>query len=125
MDLEMKKAAKVFLIIGMVLSFYLIFPIVLGVIAIKKLDEGATKEDIQLWGILSMFFVSPIGGLFMLLLKPEDLIENDVCTSKNAIHNAKRMGPAEHLIELKSLYDEGIIDKATYEEKRGQIEKEL
>ncbi len=121
----MKKAAKVFLIIGMVFSFYLIFPIVLGVIAYKKLDEGASKEDIQLWGILSMFFVSPIGGLFMLLLKPEDLIENDIGVSKGTVRKVKNIGPAERLIELKSLYDEGVIDKATYEEKRDKISEEL
>lgn len=125
MDFEMKKAAKVFLIIGMVFSFYLIFPIVLGVIAYKKLDEGASKEDIQLWGILSMFFVSPIGGLFMLLLKPEDLIENDIGVSKGTVRKVKNIGPAERLIELKSLYDEGVIDKATYEEKRDKISEEL
>jgi len=121
----MKKAAKVFLIIGMVFSFYLIFPIVLGGIAIKKLDEGTSKEDIQLWGILSLFFVSLLGGLFMLLLKPEDLIDSEISTSKSTTRTVKSNGPAERLIDLKSLYDEGIIDKETYEGKREKIEKEL
>ena len=39
----MKTAAKVFLIIGMILGFYLIFPIVLGSITIRKINEAKSK----------------------------------------------------------------------------------
>jgi hypothetical protein len=70
----MKKAAKIFLVIGMLLTFFLIYPPFIGITAYRKLDdENTTKEDLTLWGILSLFFVSPIAGLLILLLKPEDL----------------------------------------------------
>jgi hypothetical protein len=120
----MKKAAKIFLVIGMVLTFFLIYPIVLGIIAYRKLDEeNISRDDLVLWGILSLFFVSPIAGLLILLLKPEDLdpsqsINGDKKpTSKNYA--------ADRLIELKKLFDEGVISEDSYYKKKEEIVKEL
>lgn len=122
----MKKAAKIFLILGMVFQFYLIFPIVLGVIAIKKLeDEKSTDEDIRLWGILSLFLVSTLGGVFMLLIKPEEL---DGYASENSSKTGSITRNSEltnRLLELKRLFDDGIIDNDTYIAKRESITKEL
>ena len=42
----MKTVAKVFIIIGMVCSFYLIFPIVLGIFALKKLDTATSYAKV-------------------------------------------------------------------------------
>lgn len=36
----MKTAEKVFIILGMIVQCYLIFPVVLGAIALKKMKEG-------------------------------------------------------------------------------------
>jgi hypothetical protein len=120
----MKKAAKIFLVIGMVLTFFLIYPIVLGIIAYRKLDEeNISRDDLVLWGILSLFFVSPIAGLLILLLKPEDLDQSQSMngdkkpTSKNYA--------ADRLIELKKLFDEGVISEDTYYKKKEEIVKEL
>lgn len=74
----MKQAARIFIILGMVFGFFLIFPIILGVFALKKLDEATKAEDITTWGIVTLICVSFIGGLLMLLLKDEDLKENKV-----------------------------------------------
>ena len=64
----MKTVAKVFLIIDMVLGFWLIFPLVIGLIAIKKMDDNTvTHDEYLLWSILAMILVSLIGGIFMLL----------------------------------------------------------
>ncbi len=122
----MKKAAKIFLILGMVFRFYLIFPIVLGVIAIKKLeDEESTDEDIRLWGILSMFLVSTLGGVFMLLIKPEELYDYDSKNSSNTGSITRNSELTNRLLKLKSLFDDGIIDHDTYVAKRESITKEL
>ena len=69
----MKTAAKVFLIIGMVLGALGIFPIIFGVLALKRLeDPTTTKEDNLVWSILAMVFCSLLGGLFMLLSYDEE-----------------------------------------------------
>ena len=72
----MKTAAKVFLIIGIVFTFYLIYPIVLGVIACKKLEESKDIKEIHNWGIVCLFLVSIIGGIIMLVMKEEDLYDS-------------------------------------------------
>lgn len=115
----MKTAAKVFLIINICLTFYLIFPLVIGIISYKKLDEAKSTDELRVWGILSLIFVSTIAGIFMLLLKDEDLTFVDT----NEINNAT--DTTSKLFELKRLYDEGIIDKETYDKKRAKFVEKL
>ena len=74
----MRKASKVFLIIGMCLTFYLVFPVVLGIFALKKLNEATSSKDLTKWGILSIIFVSVLGGIFMLCIKDAELQNNQV-----------------------------------------------
>lgn len=70
----MKTAAKVFIIISMVCTFWTIVSIVFGVIALKKLKEAKKKEDIPMWvSICTLLLCSPIGGILMLCLKDEHL----------------------------------------------------
>ncbi len=68
----MKKAAKVFIIIGMICTFYCIFPLIFGFKALKKLETATCKADITKWGVLTLIFCSTIGGIFMLCLKDSD-----------------------------------------------------
>ena len=65
----MKTTAKVFIWIGMILQFFLIYPIVIGIFALKKLDNPSSSSDLQTWGLLTVFFCSPIGGILMLSVK--------------------------------------------------------
>jgi len=68
----MKNAAKVFIWIKMILFFYLIYPVVVGIIALNKLEEAKSKDDIKTIGILTLLFCSLFGGIFMLSLEDKD-----------------------------------------------------
>jgi len=69
----MKTAAKVFLIIGMVIKFWLIIPLVIGILAFKKLNVAKTKEELGIaYPILVILFVDIIAGILMLLMKDQD-----------------------------------------------------
>lgn len=69
----MKTAAKVFIIISMICNFWLIYPLVLGLFALKHLDEDESTKDLLVWSILTLIFISPISGILMLCMKDEDL----------------------------------------------------
>ena len=70
----MKTAAKVFIIIGIICTFWTILGLVFGIIALKKLNEAKKKEDIPMWvSICTLLFCSLIGGILMLCLKDEHL----------------------------------------------------
>ena len=74
----MKKAAEVFIIIGMILGCLGIIPLIVGSIALTKLDEAECKEDLTGIAILTFFFCSNIGGILMFLISDEDLeVEDD------------------------------------------------
>ena len=42
----MKQAAKIFIIIGMIVGAIAIIPLVVGIIALKKLKTAQTKNDL-------------------------------------------------------------------------------
>lgn len=69
----MKTAAKVFIIIGIVLEFYLIVPLIVGVIALKKLKRAQNKDELVTIGVLTLIFCSMVGGILMLCIPEEDL----------------------------------------------------
>lgn len=69
----MFKTIKFFLIIGMIFTFYLIYPVILGIISIKKLNRSKSVEDLRTWGIISLIFVNVIGGILMLCITQEEL----------------------------------------------------
>ena len=69
----MKTAAKVFIILGMILGFYTILPLIFGFIALKKLKTATKKDELTVTAILTLIFCSPIGGVLMLCLKDQDL----------------------------------------------------
>lgn len=72
----MKTAAKVFLVVGMICLFWAIYPLVLGIIAYKKLDESKDIKEIQTWGIVTLLLVSVVSGIIMLVMKEEDLYDS-------------------------------------------------
>ncbi len=72
----MKTAAKIFLILGMVELGILIYPIVVGVLALKKLNSANSVKELQTMAILSLLFVNTIAGILMLCMKDEDLLED-------------------------------------------------
>ena len=71
----MKTAAKVFLILGMVVQCFLIYPIILGALAIKKINNAKTAKELTGWGVVSLLIVNLIGGILMLCMKDKDLVD--------------------------------------------------
>ena len=69
----MKKAAKVFIWFGIIFQFYFIVPIVIGVIALKRINRATTRKELQDFGVTTMLLCSFLGGLFMLLIDESEL----------------------------------------------------
>ena len=65
-------AAKIFIIIGMVVSFFLIIPIIVGVLSLIQLSTAKQKSDITIMGVLTLLFCSLIGGIIMLCITDKD-----------------------------------------------------
>lgn len=74
----MKKAAKIFIVIGIILGFPLIIPLVEGIIALKKIDTATCKADIKITAIHTLLLCNIVGGILMFCLSEEDLLENCV-----------------------------------------------
>lgn len=92
----MKKCAKVFIWIGIIFQFFLIYPIVVGVIALQKLDEATQKEDVQTVAILTLLFCNMVGGIIMLTMTDNDLSQNKVVidttvSTKKVTHNSNEL----------------------------------
>lgn len=73
----MKTAAKVFIIIGMICTFYLIVPVIVGGIALKKMNTATSRDELTGIGIVTLLLCSLLGGIFLLCTKDEDYAENE------------------------------------------------
>ena len=69
----MKVAAKIFIIIGMIVGFWMILPIIFGAITLKKLGNGTLTTG---WKVVCLIFVSLLGGIFLLCSKDTDYALN-------------------------------------------------
>ena len=123
----MRTVAKVFIIIGMVVLFWLIFPIVLGIFCLQKIeDPNTSQDDFTTWGVIAIFTVSVLGGIFMLLIPLDErnkVVEVDVseASSSNSSSNQKQNEVntnsyeyIEKIKELKDLYDSGAITEQEF-----------
>ena len=89
----MKTAAKVFNILSIIFGFYLIYPLVLGIIANKKLDECKDIKSIHSWGIVVLLFVNLISGIIMLVMKEDDLYDSpEEAAAAAALKQQQAMG---------------------------------
>lgn len=68
----MKTAAKVFIIIGMIVGAIAILPLVFGGITLSKMKTATCKDDLTVWAVLTLLFCSLLGGIFLLCCKDED-----------------------------------------------------
>ena len=64
----MKTAAKVFIIIGMIVGFWTILPLIFGGIALSKMKKNELTTG---WKVCVLLFVSLIGGIILLCM-PKD-----------------------------------------------------
>lgn len=69
----MKTAAKVFIIIGMIVGAISILPLVFGGITLSKMKKATTASELKAWGIVDLIFCSLVGGILILCLKDSDL----------------------------------------------------
>lgn len=115
----MKTAAKVFIIIGMVCTFWLIFPLVVGILALNKINNAKSKEDLTAMAVLTILFCSFLGGILMLCI-PDTEFNGGVqdCKADQVLKSDKLSDVAENLTQLKKLLDDSVITQDIYEEKR-------
>ena len=99
----MKTATKIFIILGMIMGCVLIYPVIVGVIALMKLDKATSKKELRLISVLTIIFSSQIGGVLMLLLTEEQL-NGDNKEYSNGVKY-------QELEKLKSLYDSNAINE--------------
>ena len=90
------------------------------ILLIKSITENKSKITIGILGILFGFIVGGI-SYFIYMSK-----SNYVFNSRNSKKEIKELNSVdstnlEKLIKLRSLYDEGIISKEEFEEKRTKI----
>ena len=60
----MKTAAKVFIIIGMIVGFWSILPLIFGFSALKKIKNDEVTVGT---GVLTLIFVNVIAGILLLV----------------------------------------------------------
>lgn len=65
----MKTLAKVFIIIGMVVGFWTILPLIFGGIALSQMKKGKPSTGIS---VCVLLFCSLLGGIFLLCSKEEE-----------------------------------------------------
>ena len=66
----MKQAAKIFIIIGMIVGFWTILPLIFGILTLKKMNNNEPLTTVD--KILVLLFVSMIGGILLLCDKDEE-----------------------------------------------------
>ena len=65
----MKLAAQIFIVIGMVLGFWTILPLVFGIMALVQMKDGKPATWLN---VCVLIFCSLIGGILLLVSKEED-----------------------------------------------------
>jgi hypothetical protein len=135
----MKTTCKVFIYLSIIFGFYLIVPIIVGVLALEKLDTAKNKEDLKTIGILTLIFCSVIAGILMLCMDDDELKENDVVddtssqdnkpiiednqdTNSNKDENANENETLKkELADARNLYDNKLIDEDEYKKMVSKI----
>ncbi len=67
----MKTAAKIFIILGMVVGFWYILPLIFGGIALSQMSKGKPSTGIS---ICVLLFCNTIGGILLLCSKDSDYV---------------------------------------------------
>lgn len=67
----------IFIATGVLLLIFLIAIIIVGCISLKKIENAKTKSELIPWAIVSIFFLSEIGGVLLLCSKQKVVEEID------------------------------------------------
>ena len=123
----MKTAAKTFIIIAMIITFWMIYPIIVGSIALSKLNSSTEKSQLVGIGVCTIIFCSQLGGIFMLCIPESEFkgkaesVAAETVTAETLTTGAKELQKSnviEDLQQLKTLFDDGIISEEDYNRKR-------
>ncbi len=115
----MKKITKILIIIGMALEWFLIYPVVLGICAIKKLESAKFKSDLVSWSIITLVFVSPVAGILMLTLRDEDLSDEvDLYYPENTKPTNFALEKLDNIEKIYQLKEKGLISEEEFLEKK-------
>ena len=68
----MKTAAQVFIIIGMVVGFWMILPLIFGGIALSQMGKGMKPSTGM--SVCVLLFCNTIAGILLLVAKDEDFM---------------------------------------------------
>lgn len=71
-------------ICAIIMLIYSIAAIVVGVLSIRKLNSATSKNELVLYGVLSLLFVNVIAGVLILCI-PEDQLNHEPVVSMNSI----------------------------------------
>ena len=125
---------NVYSLLGFIMLFIsFIFVIMIGVSIIynQKLNKAQSPKDLLGWSVVMIIFGYVIVGVLGLLLTEEDLKDKDgTCkkenTDKTNVVTTSTTNKCDNTIEeklekIKSLYDNGLITKDEYDQKRKDI----
>ena len=115
----MKTAAKIVIIITMIFTFWLIIPLIIGIMAISKIDNATDKSQITGIALCTLLFCSLVGGILMFCIPENDFKEP--VTKIELSSQVSTSNSIEDLKNLKQLLDDGIISQEVYEEKRKKL----
>ena len=131
----MKKLAKFFIWISIIFQFWLIFPLIIGILALNKLDSAKNKDELLVMSILTTLFCSAIAGIFMFCIKEEELNEDyynmtkkqkqENEETKNITNSSEFKLPdtkelTKELEKLKKLYEDKLITEEEYNQMRSK-----
>lgn len=131
----MKKLAKFFIWISIIFQFWLILPLIIGILALNKLDSAKNKDELLVMSILTTLFCSVIAGIFMFCIKEEELNEdyynmtkkqkqknedtkNITNSSEFKLPDTKEL--TKELEKLKKLYEDKLITEEEYNQMRSK-----
>lgn len=145
----MKTAAKIFIILSMIFGFWLIVPLIVGILALSKMESAKKKEDLTVFGILTLIFCSLLGGIFMLCIPETEFTTTAKTPYNGQIYPARNTAATEvygaqdktapsvfeeqnetataikNLKKLNMLYHDGIISKEDFEQKKAKYVEKL
>ena len=131
----MKKLAKFFIWISIIFQFWLILPLIIGILALNKLDSAKNKDELLVMSILTTLFCSVIAGIFMFCIKEEELNEDyynmtkkqkqENEDTKNITNSSEFKLPdtkdlTKELEKLKKLYEDKLITEEEYNQMRSK-----
>lgn len=132
----MKKLAKIFIWISIIFQFWMIFPLIIGILALNKLDTAKTKDELLVMSVLTTLFCNVIAGIFMFCIKEEELNEEyyeQIKKQKQKNENTESISTSsdselpdtkeltKELEKAKKLYEDKLITEEEYNQMREKI----